>query len=241
MCSAFVALALAATALAADSSRHTRLTARPGAPTESPAFGLRDLGLAAKRDGFVYVPFNYDPSSPAPLLILLHGAGGSAKRAWIAYAEMAEPRGIIVLAIDSRSHRTWDIMLGGWGPDVRFIDRALAHVFSHYRIDPAHIALAGFSDGASYALSLGAANGDLFTHLVAFAPGSIRPVAPRGKPRIYLSHGTEDAILPVDISRRGIVPTLRKAGYDVTYRETNLDHIVDRSISIEMLDWFLEE
>ena len=33
----------------------------------------------------------------------------------------------------------------------------------------------GFSDGASYALSLGAANGDLFTHIAAFSPGFMRP------------------------------------------------------------------
>ncbi len=32
----------------------------------------------------------------------------------------------------------------------------------------------GFSDGASYALSLGVPNGDLFTHIVAFSPGFMR-------------------------------------------------------------------
>src|SRR5690606_37070149 len=152
-------------------------------------------------------------AKPAPLLVLLHGAGGTARRAWTAYATMAEPRGIIVLAIDSR-WPTWDVIHDRWGADVRFIDRALAWVFSRYRIDPTKLALGGFSDGATYALSLGAANGDLFTHLVAFAPGSIRPVAPHGKPRIFISHGARDAILPAEISRRGIVPTLRRAGYD---------------------------
>jgi predicted esterase len=35
----------------------------------------------------------------------------------------------------------------------------------------ATLAVSGFSDGASYALSIGPANGDLFTHVMAFSPG----------------------------------------------------------------------
>ncbi len=238
LCGAFLLLAFLAGEQTLASPGDARLTARPGQPTEPFAPGLTDLGLARKRDGFVYVPSNYVPTKPAPLLVLLHGAGGSAKRAWTAYAKMAEPRGLIVLAIDSR-WRTWDAIQHRWGDDVTFIDAALAHVFARHRIDPAQVALAGFSDGASYALSLGAANGDLFTHVVAFAPASIRPVLPRGQPRIFISHGTRDDILSVELSRRGIVPTLRQAGYDVTYRETDLGHEVDWNISIEMLTWFL--
>lgn len=60
----------------------------------------------------------------------------------------------ILLAPDSRG-RTWDFILGDYGPDVRFIDRALDHVFKRYNVHPGHIGIAGFSDGASYALSLG--------------------------------------------------------------------------------------
>ncbi len=217
-----------------------RLTARPGAPTEEPVHGLHDLGLARRRDGFVYVPDNYDPSRPSPLLVLLHGAGGAAKSAWTPYTALAGPRGLILLAIDSRSHRTWDILLGAWGPDVAFIDQALIRVFARYHIDASRVAIAGFSDGASYALSLGAANGDLFTHVIAFAPGSIRPVRPRSRPRLFVSHGTNDAVLPFRSTREGIVPTLRQAGYDVTFRETNLGHEVSWDLSIEMLAWFLD-
>ena len=64
-----------------------------------------------------------------------------------------------------------------FGPDVAYMDQALHHVFERYSIDPGRIGLAGFSDGASYALSLGVANGDLFTHIMAFSPGFMRPPA----------------------------------------------------------------
>ncbi len=66
------------------------------------------------------------------------------------------------------------LLRGGFGPDVRFIDKALSKVFGSYRIDPSHLAVAGFSDGASYALSLGLPNGDLFSHIIAFSPGFMR-------------------------------------------------------------------
>jgi phospholipase/carboxylesterase len=36
------------------------------------------------------------------------------------------------------------------------------------------VALGGFSDGASYALSLDLTNGDLFASLIAFSPGFIQ-------------------------------------------------------------------
>src|SRR3712207_7974813 len=51
---------------------------------------------------------------------------------------------------------------------------------------------AGFSDGASYALSLGIPNGDLFTHLVAFSPGFAAPDGQRGHPRVFVGHGVDD-------------------------------------------------
>jgi len=55
--------------------------------------------------------------------------------------------------------QTWDVILGQYGPDIAFIDSALAQTFSRYAFDPNHIAV-GFSDGASYALSVGITNGD---------------------------------------------------------------------------------
>lgn len=148
---------------------------------------------------------------------------------------------MILLAPDSRGS-TWDFVRDRFGPDVEFLDRALQHTFERCRIDPARIALGGFSDGASYALSLGLSNGDLFSHLVAYSPGFLRVADPIvGKPRVYVSHGTRDGVLPVTISRDGIVPSLRSGGYDVTYQEFDGGHEVPSAICESALDWFLGE
>lgn len=237
--------ALAAPALMTCGSSPTeaagspRLTARPGAPTLTPTVGLSELGLGADRDGLLYVPESYSPDTARPLFIAMHGAGGAADN-WASYYARSESRGMIFLAPDSRSLSTWDILLSGFGPDVLFLDLALRHTFERLRIDPARIALGGFSDGASYALSLGVSNGDLFTHLVAYSPGFFRPSDPLvGKPPVYVSHGTNDGVIPIIVSRTNIVPTLQGDGYDVTFEEFDGDHAVPAAISESALDWFL--
>jgi phospholipase/carboxylesterase len=185
------------------------------------------------------VPDSYSPDVAAPLFIGMHGAGGAASN-WQSYPGRAEARGMIFLAPESRQF-TWDLIAGGRvGPDVEFLDRALQHTFDRVRVDPSRIALGGFSDGASYALSLGVSNGDLFTHLVAFSPGFFQPTDPIvGLPKVYVSHGTADPILPFTQSSNIIVPTFRDLGHEVTFEEFDGGHAVPSEISASALDWFL--
>ena len=70
-------------------------------------------------------------------------------------------------------------------------------------------AVSGFSDGASYALSLGVANGDLFDSVIAFSPGVLAPRVSKGRPRFFVSRGTEDQVLPIGRTSRRLVPELR--------------------------------
>lgn len=220
------------------SPTRNRLTARPGTPTEIPTLGLSPLGIGGQRDGLLYVPESYFPDTPAPLFVALHGAGGAGS-SWASYYALAEARGMILLTPDSRSS-TWDVLLSGLGPDVAFLDLALQHTFDRYRIDPTRLALGGFSDGASYTFSVGLSNGDLFSHLVAYSPGFVAAFDPIvGKPTVYVSHGTNDSILPVSTTRDLIVPTLTNAGYAVTYEEFDGSHEVPSEISESSLDWFL--
>jgi phospholipase/carboxylesterase len=216
-----------------------RLSARPGAPSIEPTLGLSELGLESDRDGLLYVPPTHSWDNPAPLFVGLHGAGGEASD-WASYPDRAEARGMVFLAPDSR-FSTWDLSTSGsFGPDLEFLNRALQHTFDRCSIDPSRIALGGFSDGASYALSLGVSNGDLFSHLVAYSPGYFTPSEPLvGKPPVYVSHGMSDSVLPVGITREIIVPALRDAGHDVTFQEFDGDHEVPWKISDVSLDWFL--
>jgi phospholipase/carboxylesterase len=220
------------------------LQARPALqlPTNAPQaaqLGLQQLGLATGRDGLIYVPPGYQSTRPAPLVLMLHGAGGNAYHSVAPLQSLADKAGLILLAPESR-RQTWDVLYGSYGPDVDFIDQALAQTFARYAVDPAHLVVEGFSDGASYALSLGITNGDLFTHVVAFSPGFMAPADQRGSPRLFIAHGTHDAVLPIDRCSRRIVPQVRRAGYDVRYHEFEGPHTVPEAIAREAVSWLLD-
>ncbi len=216
-----------------------RLSSRPSQAQGVAPVGLHRLGLESRRDGWLYVPKQYRPSRPAPLVLLLHGAGGDGKGGLHLLQPLADRFRTILLAVDSRG-RTWDVIVDRYGEDVAFIDRALTQTFSRYAIDPAHLALAGFSDGASYALSVGLTNGDLFTHIMAFSPGFMAPADQVGKPWCFISHGTSDRVLPIDRCSRRIVPQLQRTGYNVLYREFNGPHTVPNAIALEGMTWFTQ-
>ena len=55
------------------------LSARPTVPTDVLSPGRYSLELSEGRDGLIYVPEGIDASAPAPVLVLLHGAGGDAE------------------------------------------------------------------------------------------------------------------------------------------------------------------
>lgn len=232
------AVAVSACSTVTQPTISTRLTARPGVPSITPVIGRTDLGLNAGRDGFLYVPESYDPALAAPLLVLLHGAGGNSQ-AWVNYQARAEATGMVLLAVDSRA-QTWDMILGYLGEDNEFIDLALAHAFARCNINPARIALVGFSDGATYALALGRANGDLFSHLIAYSPGYLAEIGPTvGKGPIFISHGTTDVVLPISDTRTIIVPYLQNYGHAVVFQEFDGGHAVPAEISDAAMQWFL--
>jgi phospholipase/carboxylesterase len=212
-----------------------RLQARPGRTFAKAApVGL----LALESDGYLYVPAGYRMEHPIPLVLLLHGAGEDARDGLAQLREQADEAGLILLALSSCGP-TWDLILGRgqYGPDIAAIDRALEHAFSRCAVDPARVAIGGYSDGASYALSLGIANGDLFTHVLAFSPGFLAPASQVGSPRIFVSHGTQDRWLPIDSCSRKIVPQLELAGYEVRYHEFEGGHVVPPVIAQEAASW----
>lgn len=214
-----------------------RLSARPAAVSTPGPPGLHRLAGGEQGPSLLYAPAAYRPGRPLPLVVMLHGAGGNAQQTLPPMRLLADAAPFLLLVPQSQG-QTWDVLEGGYGPDVAALDAALERLFSGYAVDPSHLALAGFSDGASYALSLGLTNGDLFSHLLAFAPGFVAPAAQHGAPQIFVAHGTRDAVLPIDRCSRRIVPQLRRAGYDVRYEEFDGPHTVPPAIIGDALAWF---
>jgi phospholipase/carboxylesterase len=233
-------LLLAFSSLGTAQARHQRdgrLTARPRPAASASVPGFTALSMARERDAILFVP-HAARESAVPLVVLLHGAGGSADGIRKRLFGIADTMSFALLIPDSRGP-TWDAIRGIYGPDVAFIDSALKLAFSRVTIDPSRIIVSGFSDGASYALALGRINGDLFTKILAFSPGFVPPGRPTGKPEVYITHGDDDPILPYEVTSRRIVPVMQRAGYVVTLKQFAGGHGIPPEIAQEGFRWAL--
>jgi predicted esterase len=173
------------------------------------------------------------------LIVALHGAGGTPAGAIEAFRGAWTQRGLVMIAPASKG-QTWSILRSERDLDLDSINLALAETYDRCSIDRRRIAVGGFSDGATYALTLGVSNGDLFPAVIAFSPGGIVAGEQRGTPRFFVSHGTQDSVLPIGRAGDAVVRNLRQAGYPVTYRRFRGDHEVPPGISKAAVRWFLD-
>jgi phospholipase/carboxylesterase len=208
------------------------LSAGPGGAAGRCAPGTHSLATGGRK---ALLRVTRGGSGSRALILSLQGAGGSAKGAlWIFRAAWDEP-GVAILA-PAAAGSTWDLRDAG---DVAFVNRALARTFARCPIDPRRIAVGGFSDGATMALTLGLPNGDLFDAIMALSPGGILSEERIGEPRIFVAHGRRDDVIPIDRGGGRLVPELRRAGYAVTYRTFAGGHKVPEQVSEAAVRWFL--
>ncbi len=194
-----------------------------------------------QRGGFsLFVPESYDPERAWPLIVALHGGSGHGGDFIWSWLREARSRDHILLAPTSRGS-TWSFN----GPDVdgHALDSMLAYVGEHWRIDDERLLLTGLSDGATYTLCRGLAEGSPFTHLAPLS-GVLHPLnlvngnleRASGR-RIYLVHGARDWMFPVDIAREAH-RALVDAGADVRFREIDdLSHAYAREENAAILAW----
>jgi len=224
------------------------LAARPTPSPPLPSARHGSFRLDGAANAAVLIPASYDPAKPAPFALVLHGATGKGEPILRRFASLAERYGVILLAPDSDDY-TWDLIVGvgrarpndpepRFGADTARIDEALRLVFDRFAIDPDRAAAMGMSDGASYALSLGVRNPELFRSVAAFSPGHI--VSPAGGgPRVFIAHGRQDKVLAVTTTTMGIAPLLRRTGHDVQVELFNGGHELRPDMMKAAFEWWL--
>lgn len=216
--------------------RSGRLLSRPAEPVETMATGITEHAIG-RSSAVIYVPPAVRPGSMVGLMLFLHGADRSVNAFVELHRPMLDANKVIMVAPYAAGGGSWDAVYGpGFVDDPRIIDEALAITYRSWNVDPARIACTGFSDGATFSLSLGLANGDLWKRLVAYSPGSLIVIEALGNPPILITHGTADTVLPVQASRNIIVPGLRARGYEVDYREFAGPHAVLGSAALEVVE-----
>jgi phospholipase/carboxylesterase len=214
-----------------------RLTARPGPGGGNCGPGEHELRLGGGRTALMRVAPGSRDGRKA-LLVVLHGAGsGGSGGGLYAFRGAWQERGLVMVAPAAQGS-TWSVLTGP-DTDLRYVDRALQRAFARCRVNPRLVGVGGFSDGATYALTLGITNGDLFRAVLALSPGGLVADRTVGRPRIFIAHGTRDDVLPMDRTSDLAVRDLRQAGYSVTYRRFRGGHEARPAISREAVRWFL--
>lgn len=218
-----------------------RLSFTHTAPSKPPLPPGRNLlGIAKERDTVLYVPQGLVTGAPVPLLVMFHGANGSAEKVLPFLQEHAD-RNKFLLLVPQSTFVTWDLSIGGNGPDIERLNAALVEVGSRYLLEHDRFGFAGFSDGGSYSLSNGVTNGDLVTHVIVFSGGFMNAYMPTGTPLIFIAHSQEDEQLPIETSGRKHAAVLREAGYDVEYVEFSGRHVIHPPVVEQAIAFFLEK
>lgn len=224
---------------------HDRLSRLETKPPEGVTVGLHHSGGergADVRGGFcLYVPESYDGAEPWPLVVALHGGSGSGRDFLWTWLREARGRRFLLAAPTSQGP-TWSLM----GPDLdsKNLRAMVGYIASHWKTDPARVLLTGLSDGATYTLLEGLAEGNPFTHLAPVSGvlhpanlvgGNLARVEGR---KIYLVHGRLDWMFPVETAEAA-GEELRKAGADLTLRILDdLSHTYPREENDRILAWF---
>jgi predicted esterase len=161
-----------------------------------------------------------EPKELRPLVVVLHGYGGSPAPMAALYRRVALELGAILAAPSAIRPGP-----GGQGYTWTFRDeaewwvlRAIERVTAEHEVDPSRLVLAGFSQGAGVALAVGLAHPERFAGILAaagpFDEEWMRP-PPDANLKVYLLVGQED---PAVLSSREAEAVLRADGLDVRLR-----------------------
>jgi polyhydroxybutyrate depolymerase len=186
--------------------------------SEFPAFqvtpGQHELGFThdgVARSFIVHIPASYDPAVPRPLLVVLHGGGGSARGMFDMHplATYSESTGYVFVAAQG----TPRVGQGGNGwngtaafdtgvDDVGYLERLIVKLSDALAIDDHRRWMAGFSGGATMTVRFATERSELLAAIGTFAgkvgraegttPPFLFPPAPTTPLSVQMTYGTED-------------------------------------------------
>jgi len=218
---------------------------------EPPPTGFVRLERGRSR-AVLLTPDEIDPQRRYPLFTVLHGAGRQDEMLAKVYRDEPARRQALFL-IPRSVEPTWDLIVGGERSDLDFLEYAYDLIYRRYPVDALQQGLIGYSDGASYALSVGLCNAPMFRALMVWAAGFLvldpetaealrRSPARAPKPRLYLEYGTHDELFDFERVALPMRRNLEQAGFDVTFSvDEGGRHWPSGSFHREALDWYFAD
>ena len=204
-----MAIAVVIVAACSGPTSTTTASVLPSAAASSSAA----LIVGGARPVDVHVPASYDPSRPAPLLLLLHGYSASGKEidAYFDLAAAAERQGFVYATPDgtrdSQGNRFWNATDACCNfdrstvDDVAYLSSVITEIQGKVAIDPKRITVAGHSNGGFMSYRLACQRADLIAAIVSLAGETFADPAdckPSGPVSVAQVQGTADEVIHFD-------------------------------------------
>jgi polyhydroxybutyrate depolymerase len=173
--------------------------------------GVRTLVHEGRSRSYVVRAPRAASSTPRPVVVMLHGGGGSASNGerMSGFTSLVEREGIIVVYPEGTSRRaplyTWNAghccayAMQSRVNDVGFLDAVLDAVASEFRVDPRRVYVTGMSNGGMMAHRYArerSARVAAIAPVVASLFGDETPAA--GPVAVLAINGATDELIPVD-------------------------------------------
>jgi polyhydroxybutyrate depolymerase len=160
-----------------------------------------------ERTYLLHVPPSYEAETPVPLLLMLHGRGGTGKdiAELTNFSDLADENNFIVVypeGLDNQWNYVKDVpgYRGMTQDDTAFLLALLDEVSSQYSVDEDRVYVAGFSNGGFMTQRLACDAPERFAAFASVAAagfGGMPEVCQTPSPlSILLMHGTLDAVIP---------------------------------------------
>ncbi|MBV9849020.1 MAG: prolyl oligopeptidase family serine peptidase [Armatimonadetes bacterium] len=165
----------------------------------------------------LYVPADYEPARPWPLILFLHGAGERG-------ADGLRPLGVGVGTAVMAAPARWPFLIlfpqcpegVNWNTQEDALLAMLKQTQHDYRVDKDRVYLTGISMGGYGTWNLGARHPELFAALAPVCGGGDPATAAglKGKP-IRAFHGDQDGAVPPERGQ-AMIEAARATGADAT-------------------------
>jgi polyhydroxybutyrate depolymerase len=191
--------------------------ASPALAQSTPANQSRTLRVGdITRTYLLHIPVSLDRSAPAPVVLVLHGAGGRGAgfARHTGFSELADEQGFIAVYPDGIRRRWNDGRTSGLSQDdVGFIRSLLDTLGAEFAVDTRRIYATGISNGAMFSYRLACDLPDTFAAIAPVAgalPADLASRCTQAEPvAIAAFQGTADRFVPylggAVVQRRGRV------------------------------------
>ena len=169
-----------------------------------------DVLYSGERPFTLVLPNNYQPGTPAPLIIALHGYTAEAPYAdsYFAIRKVADEKGILTVypsgSKDSNGYLFWNATPACCNFDSSSVDdetylmNMIDSVSKDYSIDPARVYIIGHSNGGFMAHHMACKQSDRIAAIVSLAGATYsntRSCKPTSPVSVLQIHGSKDAVI----------------------------------------------